>query len=575
MPTSSKTFLSIVDASGPFFLEKEEGTTNWSKAPIAKLEKGSKLSRKKHKKVRKSFQVYAKRVSDLGFNSISLDELCYLVAHPFYPELLKKKIHGYQKKYKKLFSIARKSGLNVFLTTDFLPLNESLRIQTDGKLPACRKVFAESLKQVFERFPDVQGVILRIGESDGVDVQKEFKSKLLIRKPEDARQLLLEILPIFEQYKKTLVFRTWTLGAYAIGDLIWNKSTYKKVFRGIKSKSLVVSMKYGEGDFFRYMELNPLFFEDGLPKLLELQARREYEGFGEFPSFVGWQYENYKNRLLANASSDLIGISVWTQTGGWSSFQNITFLKNSSFWNELNSLVSVRMFSKNWSVEKCIGKFWGKENLPKFLEFLRLSDQVIEHLLYDPEFARLTLYFHRVRIPPLIHITWDKVTVSEPFRLLTQTFVKDRNKSLELGKNALDSLLKMGELSKEIGIPFDFRFQYDTFQLILLCRKMMYENNPARYLELYEEAILLSSIYHDQYPKAYKFRFFPSGSKPKTWMKIVLRMFLRKKRSYRWVDLILFHPLLKKIYYYAYLKLRKKLPAFLNAQAMPISELLC
>jgi hypothetical protein len=66
-------------------------------------------------------------------------------------------------------------------------------------------------------------------------------------------------LPVFEHFNKYLIFRTWTIGAYKIGDLIWNEKTYEQVLQGIQSKNFIVSMKYGDTDFFDQLRLDPLF----------------------------------------------------------------------------------------------------------------------------------------------------------------------------------------------------------------------------------------------------------------------------------------------------------------------------
>ncbi|TGL58350.1 glycosyl hydrolase family 67 [Leptospira sarikeiensis] len=561
--------LALVDGSAPFFLESKEKHLNWSKAPLSHLEKSSLPSKKKHKRVRESFSKYVKRISKLGFNAISLDELCYLSERSFYPESLSLKIRSYRKKYKKLFKIASSQDLKIFITSDFFSVNDSILEETEGKLERIVSLFKESLEDLFGSFPEISGIILRIGESDGVDVTGDFRSKLLLKTPKQTNHFLKEVLPIFEKYDKKLIFRTWTLGAYEVGDLIWNPKTYKKVFHNIQSKSLIISLKYGEGDFFRYLPLNPLFFLDNKPKLLELQARREYEGFGEYPSFVGWMYEKYRSELLGKAN--LSGISVWTQTGGWSSFKNITFLKRSSYWNELNSFVSVKLFTKpEWSLEDCIRKFYGSKHLDEFLEFLRLSEDLILNLLYDPGFSSQSFYLHRVRIPPLLHITWDKITVSDPFRLLYSALNPDPRSSLELGENAFSSLSKMKKISEKLDLPYDFQFQKKTFRLILNARKLIY----SRSNNLISESKRLAKEYHKKYPKTFRFQFQGSKSKPNAFLVLFLKLFLRRRSKYRILDKILFHPILRKIYYLVFLGIQKKLPDFINRQGMPVRELL-
>ncbi|EQA37530.1 hypothetical protein LEP1GSC047_4301 [Leptospira inadai serovar Lyme str. 10] len=570
----SQKFLTIVDTSAPFFLEHAKGTVNWSKAPLISLEKNKSSfpSKKKHKRVRESFRTYTKRVSKLGFNAVTIDELCYLIPHPFYSRELNRKISSYRKKYKKLFKIASEANLKIFLTTDFFTSNKNLEEKTKGNLDHSTKIFMTGLESFFRDFPEVDGIVLRIGESDGVDVRGDFRSKLLLRTPAEVNEFLNRILPVFEKYNKKLIFRTWTLGAYEIGDLIWNPETYRNVFRNIHSRSLIISMKYGEGDFFRYLPLNPLFLEDDRPKLIELQARREYEGFGEFPSFIGWFYDRY--RIQLKNAKNMVGLSIWTQTGGWSSFRNFTFLKHSSYWNELNTFVALKLFTKNWSVEKCVRRFFGNSNSDEFLHFLKLSDRVIEDLLYDPEFARNTYYLHRVRIPPLLHVTWDRVTISDPFRFLYSALSKNGMYSIHQGEAAFRLLEEMRQIAEALKLPYEFEFQRDTFYLLLLCRRLLYATDPSQSDPIFQETIEKAKIYALQYSNAYQFHILPQRKKIGFFARTMLKRFVRRQSSYRILDKLLFHPALRFVYYLIYLRIRRRLPSFLNQQAMPVRELL-
>ncbi|MBM9502108.1 glycosyl hydrolase family 67 [Leptospira sp. 201903071] len=564
--------LALIDSSAPFFVKAPGESQNWSKAPIGLLEKNQKFRKKTHKKIRENFDSYVKRVSTMGYNAISIDELSFLTDFSFYPDDLRSKIQSYQKSYRKLFRTAKKNRMKVFITSDFLFSNSYIETETKGDFDRVVSLFYSALEKLFSDFETIDGIILRIGESDGVDVKGDFRSRLFLKTPEDANLLLREILPLFKKHSKSLIFRTWTIGAYPIGDLIWNPKTYEKVFQNIPHENLIISMKYGEGDFFRYLKLNSLFFQDERPKLIEFQARREYEGFGEFPSFVGWQYASFREEL--KKAKNLVGFSVWCQTGGWSSFKNITFLKNTSYWNELNTFVCIGLFKKNWTVKKSLRKFYGKKDLRELIRFLRLSDGVILNLLYDPEFADRQLYIHRVRIPPLLHITWDRVTISDHFRILYDSFCKDKETSVRMGYAAIESLKEMGRIAKRISLPYDFRFQYDTFQIFAFCRELLYIPDPERQNYLLEETIHLTKIYAENYPNAYKFRILSRKRTPGFMSKLLLKLFIRRNKDMRILDRILFSPLMRHFYLFLYQKIRSKLPSFINQQAMPVSELL-
>jgi hypothetical protein len=95
----------------------------------------------------------------------------------------------------------------------------------------------------------------------------------------------------------------------------------------------VVSIKYGAGDFFRGMDINPILTLRGHKKIVELQSKREYDFFGEFPYYTGFEYEGYYNKIKKNP--DIEGVMVWCQTGGWGRSDRVTFLENSSPYVEL------------------------------------------------------------------------------------------------------------------------------------------------------------------------------------------------------------------------------------------------
>ena len=164
------------------------------------------------------------------------------------------------------------------------------------------------------------------------------------------------MLPEFENRGRDLIFRTWTVGAHRIGDLIWHRGTLEKTLEGLDSPNLIVSMKHGESDFFRYLPLNRAFFRVKQRKIIELQARREYEGAGEYPSFIGWDCEHFAKELAH--AENIAGISVWCQTGGWHRFRRRAFLENDQrdIWIRLNTAAAIGVFKHGKPVLCAVGK---------------------------------------------------------------------------------------------------------------------------------------------------------------------------------------------------------------------------
>ncbi len=176
--------------------------------------------------------------------------------------------------------------MKIFVNTDVMFYNQDIEEQLLNGNSSETEIFKKAVENLLDFFPEIEGVIFRIGESDDLDAGGHFKSRLFLKTKKQANIFLKSLLPIFEKKSKYLIFRTWTVGAYELGDLMWNEKTYRDVFLGINSKNLIISMKFGDTDFFRYLRINPLFFIDDRKKIIELQTRREYQGFGEFPSVV-------------------------------------------------------------------------------------------------------------------------------------------------------------------------------------------------------------------------------------------------------------------------------------------------
>ena len=418
--------LLLIDGIGPFFRGHPAGRINWSKIPFATLERDGLPDPARFAAIRDDFRRVAAGAAAAGFNAITLDDVAHLAAHPDYPDDLRRRVEAYAEEFGRLFEIAAAAGLAVYLTTDVVFWNETVARRTRGDAGRVAAFFAELLPPLFRRFPQVAGIIFRIGESDGAGAPDDLRSRLVLRRPGHVRRLLRGLFPTFEREGRTLVLRTWSVGAYRLGDLMWNRATFLRTFRNLDSPSLVLSMKYGESDFFRFLPTSKQFGRTSHRMIVEFQARREYEGFGEYPAFTGWEYENHWRRI--SAAGNVAGISVWCQTGGWSAFRRLTFLDRSP-WVELNLHCAVRMARDGISTEDALADY-ARDRLggadPALLRrFLRLADEVIRELLYVDDFAMRKIYFRRLRVPPMLVTYWDNIFVHRYVRQVLRCFVTD------------------------------------------------------------------------------------------------------------------------------------------------------
>jgi hypothetical protein len=568
--------LYLIDAIGPFFRGIDQRTINWSKIPWnhmkERLEAGDTVWRER---LLEEFELLCARAAAWGFNAISLDDVTHLALDPGLEPGVRDWIGRYRELLRPCLDAAARHGMAVYLTMDVFSATPELKARVGDDPDAIFSHLAGLLDGFLAEHPQVAGVILRIGESDGKDVRDDFHSSLVIQQPRQARRMLQTLLPVFERHRCRLIFRTWTVGAYRIGDLMWNRGTFREVFKDIDSPALVISMKYGESDFFRYLPLNRNFFRTPLPKIVELQTKREYEGCGEYPSFTGWEYERFIREL--RHADNLIGCMVWCQTGGWVPFRRLAFLDPEALWIDLNTFTTIKLMRDGWIVEQAVEAFAAERGLGDplaLLQLLRLSDEVIHELLYVEEFARRKLFFRRVRIPPLLQVYWGNIFISHSIKKVMSYFVQDPESSLRSARRCLERLDQMRVLAARSGAPVaDIDFMADTFRLLALAREYcLTPFNPE--MEARIRAAKLE--YKKKYPKRgarpryrVKTDFQPLVLK-RRYLGWAIQLLMRRKRGYRVIDRILTLHVLSMIYRVIARRRPNWIPKFARETAMGV-----
>ena len=568
--------LAIIDAIGPFFCNLSQRRINWSKIPFADLPVEGSEGVRFWAEIRSNFQRFAQKVRDLGFNAVTLDDVAHLVPHPEYEPELRERTAFFAEQFHIVMDLLRGYGFKVFVTSDYLALPAAIARRLGSDKADAREFFSGMIDRFFRDFPEVEGVVLRVGESDGVDVRDPLRSHLAARSSDCVNRLLCQILPAFERSGKTLIFRTWTVGASLLGDLIWNRRRLERALVGLDSPSLVISMKPGESDFFRYLSLNQQFFRTDLPKIIELEARREYEGAGEYPSFTGWELEAQARDVLP--AKNVIGISVWCQTGGWHRFRRLAFIDEPSVWVELNALAAVEIFKNGGSASDAIMKYFGRAMFAEALEFLRLAEDVILRLLYIEEFAKQTIFFRRVRIPPLIHVYWDCVLVVEPVREILRRFVANHEAALVQGEEAFAHFPRMRELASKLDLPLaDIDFMRDSMEMVLLARRFFFQPFTPETPEGIEAA---KAAYKAAWPRDLRPRYriktsFEPSALRRPAARWLLRIVLRRRRGYRTIlDRMFTLTFLSWAYRLFTTRNRKAIPKMLRKSAMGVDAVM-
>jgi hypothetical protein len=331
-----------------------------------------------------------------------------------------------------LFEWTRQRGMQVYLDTDMLaltpPLSRHLRARApvasplgiDASDPAVWEVYCAGLEELFDELPSIQGLVIRFGEGGSLynTAGWPYRSEMAVRNAASLRAMLRGLLPVFEARGKTLVLRSWTVGVGSIGRLHIDPRVYDTVLGDIDSPALVVSTKFTAGDFFSYLPLNPTLAGGRHRRLVELQAKPEFEGFGAFPNFLGEEHARAL-RVLSSANPRIVGTYVLSQFGGPLRAGPRTLYPLHGFWlwTDANVFVASRLAVEPGADVTQLARTWAQArfgNDARTAEAItsaltRTRDAVLEGF-YIRSFAERGVRVPGLELPPLMWIfEWDMV----------------------------------------------------------------------------------------------------------------------------------------------------------------------
>ena len=562
--------LYIADCAEPFFTAAASpGTINWSKIPFSALERNGELDPSRRRRILDTMGPYLDRLAADGYTAVTLDDLAHIAYFPEYPEPLRAKIKSWQPLYEAVIEMARQKKLQVFITTDILfcpqPFKARLMLDPAGEAAA---IITRAARDLFKRFPTIAGIVARIGEADGCDVNDPFASRIFLKTPRQCNQFLKAVLPVFESFNRSLILRTWTLGAYELGDLIWNAETQERVLESIESDALIISRKPGDADFFRGLKINPLFYETPVRQIVELQARREYEGFGTFPCFAGSEYERIHDALLG--CKHYAGVMIWHQTGGWSSWQT-SYMSKTVPWTAINSFVALRVFRYDEppldSARVYVRKHLPGSDPDPILRLLALSEQTINNGWYIRQFTDANLYFRRLRIPVLPWVFWDTIIVNHAVRDLLRRSVPDPRSALAQSRAALLQAHDLLGYAHTANVDTTgIMLLLDTLDILHMIREYFLGPDDQSW-ELRLQAA--AALYRSRQPGGFRIEVDLSPSRtPGIFVEWFLHLFVRTVPAYRPGEKSALVPLSGLIYPLVRMALRNRLPSFMERQAM-------
>lgn len=419
-----------------------------------------------------SVERYVRHVLAQGYNAIAVPGLLEYVTFADVPGVYDAddehvaRAEAMRASFGPLWQRAHDLGLKVYLRTDMLaltpPLREYLadRFDLDTEDPALWEVYAAALDELYREMPYLDGVVIRIGEAGDVyDLPGlDYSSELAVTTVPAVRAMLTALTDQAEGVDREVVFRTWSVGVGAVGDMHTNPDSYDAVLGGLDSDALVVSTKYSLGDFYRHLPYNDTLETGDQRRIVELQSRREFEGQGGLPNDLGVLHQQALQRFLA-ANPKVEGIWTWTMDGGPWRAGPYTLLLEAGFWQlyDLNSQVAGQLAVDPDADVADLTAGWARRLLSRdpatvraITEAMALSPQVIGDGLYIGPYADQRVFALGLEPPPMMWVfEWDILTGDSAVLDVIYAVTRDGagvDAAIAQGEDALAGAEEMREL---------------------------------------------------------------------------------------------------------------------------------
>ena len=274
------------------------------------------------------------------------------------------------------YTATKKIGLKVYCMIDMIVLPTALvrkykdsicdeKGRIDISKPFTQKCVRSLLNQMFDRFPQLDGLVVRTGETYLNDAPFYKGNNPLIHGLQD-HVTLLKILreEVCVKRNKEIFYRTWDAGQphslpkdyLEVSDQIEPhpklyfsiKHTMVDFWRGTLAQPQPDNTKFGTywiNEASKYgVPFNPCLGIGKHKQVVEVQCQREYEGKGASPDYIAEGVINGFDELKKDKSEKFIslnqfkkdphyaGVWTWARGGGWGG----PFSKN-EFWSELNA----------------------------------------------------------------------------------------------------------------------------------------------------------------------------------------------------------------------------------------------
>lgn len=304
-------------------------------------------------------------------------------------------VQNKKEEYRQKYKEAKDAGLKVYFMMDFISLPNSMKelygseILTGEKIdinkPKTKEIMAEMIKEIFNEFPELDGIYPRYGESYvGFYSGYHFGNNPIAvssNKADDHVTLLKFFRDeVCEKYGKEVVYRTWSTETGA-DSFTTSADLYLEITNQVEPhENLFIAIKHTAGDFWRNYTFNETIGIGKHQQIVEIQCAREYEGKGSYPNYIAgsvingfkeysWQMSDASSKCLRDVvnceNSTVAGIWTWSRGGGWGGpYPNGTEnRKGDELWCDLNAYVLHTWAQDTSRTDKSIVKEYAKSVL--------------------------------------------------------------------------------------------------------------------------------------------------------------------------------------------------------------------
>ena len=301
------------------------------------------------------------------------------------------------------------AGMKAWVMDDLFTLSKDVANSTSG-CPHDEQTWQAisiNLQMLFERLPDLQGIIFRFGESfetepwaDRVDpfsCQCEICGNL--GKIGALKRIISELEEhVCKQSGMYCVIRMWDLGEEGVHNDSEQQSSALVDYN--ENPRLVVSVKHTATDYWRHQPWNTSIELDGPPRMIEFQCEREYEFLGLLPNWLGhhWstgfqEVDEPKTAGLANSlPPNWAGSYIIPRGGGWSAD-----VASDDFWSAINTAAIIALTKEpRRNADDILDTFLLEQGFEddtsrhSFAALIKMSSDLVLHLRYLPTFQHLT-----------------------------------------------------------------------------------------------------------------------------------------------------------------------------------------